>query len=178
MLKVQAGKMRTGQSGHIAIFWSQTEIDGLEAAPLSFLKVGAAWSWRGQARFLGNAAIEVQERAGGTAVGATTFGQLGNLQNLPDEASGLVVLTNGAQQFTASLYSAAGESAPVLVFEGECPSRDQEFWISEIKETVHQSGAEARMDETVVAFPSRSTLQMNEVASDHRSVSVAGHRAD
>ena len=39
--------MRTGQSGRVAISWAQTELDGLEGAPLSFMAVGAVWSWRG-----------------------------------------------------------------------------------------------------------------------------------
>jgi len=38
---------KTGFLGTFVISWSQTEIDGLEAAPVQSLKVGAAWSWRG-----------------------------------------------------------------------------------------------------------------------------------
>ena len=39
--------MKTGFSGTFVISWTQTEVDGLEAAPVQSLNVGAAWSWRG-----------------------------------------------------------------------------------------------------------------------------------
>ncbi|MDE1132458.1 MAG: hemolysin-type calcium-binding protein, partial [Ascidiaceihabitans sp.] len=39
--------MKTGLKGTFVVSWSQTEIDGLEAAPVQSLNVGAAWSWRG-----------------------------------------------------------------------------------------------------------------------------------
>ena len=41
--------MKTGFRGTFVISWSQTEVDGLEAAPVKNLSVGAAWSWRGDA---------------------------------------------------------------------------------------------------------------------------------
>ena len=41
--------MKTGFKGTFVISWSQTEIDGLDAAPVHSLKVGAAWAWRGDA---------------------------------------------------------------------------------------------------------------------------------
>ena len=70
-------------------------------------------------------------------------------------ANGLVVLTNGAQSFTATLYFAAGETTPILVFESDFPARDQEFWISEVKEAELQGGEAERADDTVIAFPTR-----------------------
>ncbi|HKK86272.1 MAG TPA: hemolysin-type calcium-binding protein, partial [Roseovarius sp.] len=41
--------MKTGFRGAFVISWSQTEVDGLEAAPVQALNVGTAWSWRGDA---------------------------------------------------------------------------------------------------------------------------------
>ena len=41
--------MKTGFRGTFVISWTQTEIDGLEAAPVAALEVGAAWSWHGDA---------------------------------------------------------------------------------------------------------------------------------
>ncbi len=40
--------MKTGTSGTFVISWSQTETDGLRAAPLDLVNVGAAWRWSGQ----------------------------------------------------------------------------------------------------------------------------------
>ena len=39
--------MKTGFSGTFVISWSQTELDGLMAAPTEALEIGAAWSWHG-----------------------------------------------------------------------------------------------------------------------------------
>ena len=39
--------MKTGSSGTFVISWSQTETDGLKAAPLDILAVGASWRWTG-----------------------------------------------------------------------------------------------------------------------------------
>ncbi len=40
--------MKTGFRGTFVISWSQTEVDGLEAAPVQSLDVDTAWSWRGE----------------------------------------------------------------------------------------------------------------------------------
>ncbi|HEX9857440.1 MAG TPA: hemolysin-type calcium-binding protein, partial [Paracoccaceae bacterium] len=40
--------MKTGSRGTFVISWSQTETDGLRAAPLDVLNVGAAWRWTGE----------------------------------------------------------------------------------------------------------------------------------
>ena len=39
--------MKTGSQGTFVISWSQTETDGLRAATLDILTVGAAWRWTG-----------------------------------------------------------------------------------------------------------------------------------
>lgn len=166
--------MRAGENGRIAIYWDQTEIDGLEAAPLSFLSVGAAWSWRGQARFLVESAEQGQERAGS----AIMSGHFAPLSDVVDAASGLLVLTNGAQHFTAILVTAPGQPSPVLVFDRECPARDQEFWISEITETESQGGEAVRANDTVVAFPSPPQLDQRPQVPDRRAVAAAGRRSD
>ncbi|MES0824404.1 hypothetical protein [Ruegeria sp. SCP11] len=169
--------MRAGKSGRVAIKWGQTEIDGLEAAPQSFLRVGAAWSWRGQVRFLIESREQALERAGSPLESTTlTLGHEELDQIYPDAASGVLVLTNGAQTFTASLLQVSGEFAPVLVFEGDCPARDQEFWVSEYTETDSKSGEVAGMGDTVVAFPPRTQLELGD--QGQRRVVSAGRRTD
>ena len=39
--------MNTGSLGTFVISWSQTEIDGVQSAPLSLLNVGATWRYSG-----------------------------------------------------------------------------------------------------------------------------------
>ena len=40
--------MKTGCGGTFVISWSQTALDGFQAAPIDILTVGAAWSWGGE----------------------------------------------------------------------------------------------------------------------------------
>lgn len=138
--------MRAGQNGRVAISWTQTELDGLEAAPLAFLVVGAAWSWRG--------AVAASEQEGAlvkignvNALEAMSAGQ-----SLGGAYRGTVTLSNGAQSFSADLMEA--EYGLHLVFEGECPPRDQDFWISDVVSFQVQTGS-GSADETVIAFPAQ-----------------------
>ena len=41
--------MKAGFMGTFVISWAQTEVDGLQAAPLDMLIVGASWRWTGDA---------------------------------------------------------------------------------------------------------------------------------
>ncbi|CUJ84156.1 hypothetical protein RUE5091_00188 [Ruegeria denitrificans] len=143
---------------------------------MSFLNVGAAWSWRGQARYLAESSAQVLEWTGAAGASAATLTHCAQVLNLQDAASDLLVLTNGAQTFTAALFPIAGELFPMLVFEGDCPARDQDFWISEITNTVHQGNAEAGTDDTVIAFPSRPNQDVDD--RDQWRVVAAGHAVD
>lgn len=60
--------MKTGSLGTFVISWSQTEVDGLKAASLDLLTVGAAWRWTGAAvRVDGPQGLLLLERAEGAA---------------------------------------------------------------------------------------------------------------
>ncbi|MCG7519452.1 hypothetical protein [Ruegeria sp. Ofav3-42] len=148
--------MRAGHSGRIAISWTQTELDGLEAAPQSFLKVGAAWSWRGQAHSLTESSPHSLALSGqAQEITEKMLKSLVPSLEVADGAMAVVVLTNGAQTFTGHLYLVTGEADPVLVFEDGCPARDQEFWIGAYTEFENQSDS-IQLDRTVVAFPTRA----------------------
>ena len=151
--------MRVGDNRRLAISWTQTELDGLEAAPQAFLKIGAAWSWRGSAISL----AETSQNAVGYSNRSEELTQghpsdLKSFTRLDGFALGVVVLTNGSQTFQAFLHSVSGEANPVLVFEGECPARDQEYWVTAFTEYKNNSEA-IRLDRTVVAFPARSKAE-------------------
>ncbi len=130
--------MRTGENGRIAVFWGQTEINGLEAAPLSELVVGAAWSWRGS--ILGTAGVPISD----------------------DESRhyARVELVNGARRFGADLMFVAGQIAPILVFENEYPEREEEFWVSAVVR-VSRMADQTDAEETVVLFPSQPAASQN-----------------
>ncbi|RBW58870.1 hypothetical protein [Ruegeria sp. A3M17] len=150
--------MTAGDSGRISISWTQTELNGLEAAPQSFLKIGAAWSWRGQALSLASPAEQGLVLSGqAEAYSSKLQNSMAPSPNLADGALGRIVLTNGARKYTALLFSVAGEANPTLVFENGYPARDQEFWVSAYTEFESESNS-SLADQTVVAFPTRSPM--------------------
>ena len=149
--------MRTGQNGRKAILWTQTEIDGLEAAPLESLTVGAAWSWRGVARRLDVAAemmLGKAESVGSRVVAESVYSS----SEIPGDVFGTVVLTNGARQYRGELIVPEGEDAPTLVFEQDFPERDQDYWVSDIREIGLPLDAIDHNNNTVIAFPARNGL--------------------
>ncbi|NOE35988.1 MULTISPECIES: hypothetical protein [unclassified Ruegeria] len=146
--------MRAGANGQIAISWNQTELDELEAPPLAFLVVGAAWSWRGQAVFLSESIEQVVERSGSVGRAASsTKDRFAVIRDITGDMCGTVVLTNGAQRFSADLVVQEGDIDPTFVFTNGCPPRDQAFWVSEVNEFVASAFVQPEPDTTVVSFP-------------------------
>jgi hypothetical protein len=137
--------MKTGFRGTFVISWSQTEVDGLDAAPLHSLSVGAAWSWRGDAvRVDGPADVLRLDGANGSEnlrkraarmvhrlVGAA-------VENKPI-ASDVVddsplmdssfVVTDGAQSYNVTLIEVGRGSQPLLMFMDQMPPRNCDLWI-------------------------------------------------
>ena len=146
--------MKTGVYGAFVISWSQTEIDGLGAAPLQSLTVGASWAWRGEAiRVDGPGDLPHQERAEKTATSRKCAARLvrrlvkaaqtntrdySRLKvNQPPLEHGFVV-TNGVQSYTVTMIEVGNDAPPLLMFVDELPPIDTEMWI------VHLSVAEMR----------------------------------
>ncbi|MEP2031515.1 MAG: Hint domain-containing protein [Paracoccaceae bacterium] len=137
--------MKTGFCGTFVISWSQTEIDGLEAAPLQSLNVGAAWAWRGDAVRVDSCPETMQpEHAGGkgsarhqaahnvrrmvnAAAGKTNILR-GNVVADPQTDCGFVI-TDGAQRYTVTVIDMGPDTLPLLMFQDELPSRDAELWV-------------------------------------------------
>lgn len=146
--------MRTGNNGQAVITWTQTEIDGLEDAPLGHVVVGSAWSWCGRAVQLNAEHCE----ASGRAMSPTAMAELvswvlmGTDQTIPERAR--IEISNGAQKFVARLATVFGEMAPVLVFENGCPEPGQEFWISAAADNIEPVSISRAEDRRVIAFPS------------------------
>ena len=142
--------MKTGYRGTFVISWSQTEIDGLEAAPVHSLKVGAAWSWRGDAiRVDGPNDILRLDQADGAEnlrkraarmvhrlVGAALEREAPQMSEADKEALDEIplldnsfVITDGGKSYTVTLIEVGGGSQPLLMFLDEIPPRDCELWI-------------------------------------------------
>ena len=139
--------MKTGFRGTFVISWSQTEVDGLEAASKHTLNVGATWSWHGDAlRVDGPADVLRLDRADGTEnlrkraarmvhrlVGAAMEHK--PLDTVDDSADAALmtdnsfVVTDGAQSYTVTLIDAGQGRMPLLMFMDEMPPRNCDLWI-------------------------------------------------
>ena len=141
--------MRTGFSGTFVISWSQTEVDGLEAASMNALTVGSAWSWSGDAlRVDGPSDVLRLERTDGDAnlrkrathmvrrlVGAAMAHQTDILAVDLDEPlmDNHFVVTDGRNSYTVTVIETGPNSQPLLMFLNTLPPRNTSLWI------VHQS---------------------------------------
>ena len=137
--------MKTGFKGTFVISWSQTEVDGLDGAPVHSLSVGAAWSWRGDAvRVDGPADVLRLDGANGSEnlrkraarmvhrlVGAAVENK--PLAAVVEDDSPLMdssfVVTDGAQSYTVTLIEVGRGSQPLLMFMDQMPPRNSDLWI-------------------------------------------------
>ena len=137
--------MKTGFRGTFVISWKQTDLDGLEAAPLDALTVGAVWSWRGECvRVDGptgllcldrtndeetlrkSAARKVRRMVGAAIQNRTDIDDIEIDDPLMDRS---FVVTNGAQSFTVTLIDAGNGGNPLLMFVDEIPPRETDLWV-------------------------------------------------
>jgi len=140
--------MGTGFRGTFVISWSQTEIDGLDAAPVQALSVGAAWAWRGDAvRVDGPSDVLRLDEADGTEnlrkraarmvhrlVGTALERDAGPRKwDKSDEISPLMdnsfVVTDGGKSYSVTLIEVGAGSQPLLMFLNELPPRNCDLWI-------------------------------------------------
>lgn len=137
--------MKTGFRGTFVISWSQTEIDGLVAAPIDTLTVGSAWSWTGEAvRVDGAQGVLRLDRADGEAglrrsaarmvrrlVGAAVM----NTTNLDEVevdhpmTDSSFVVTDGTQSYTVTVIETGRGQPPLLMFLDELPPQRRDLWV-------------------------------------------------
>ncbi len=143
--------METGFRGTFVISWSQTDVDGLDAAPIEAIEVGAAWSWRGEAVRIdgpGNVlrldgatgAAELRRRAARTVrqlVGAAVpeiaaeagVGACAATKGDEPLLDSHFIVTNGARSYIVTVIELGGGARPLLMFHDDIPPRDTELWI-------------------------------------------------
>ena len=160
--------MGTVFNGTFVISWSQTTVDTLQAAPTDFLKVGAAWSWTGDAvRVDGpndllrlddaegeadrrkRAARMVRRLVGEAIDPAKTSGEMSIDFPLTDKC---FVLTDGGQTYTVTLIESGSRTPPLLMFLNDLPPRNCDLWIvhTSLSNAVSQTVAEN--DGAVICF--------------------------
>ena len=137
--------MKTGFQGTFVISWSQTDVDGLSAAPLDALDVGAAWSWHGEVvRVDGPTELLRLDQANGEAdlrrraarkvrrlVGAAVQNRTDvNAIEIDDPLMDCsFVVTNGVQSYTVTLIEVGAGQRPLLMFLDELPPRNTDLWV-------------------------------------------------
>ena len=160
--------MKTGSLGTFVISWSQTEVDGLKAAPLDVLAVGTTWRWSGAAvRVDGPQGLLLLEGAEGTAdirkraarmvrrlvgvaVGDTEApGEESGSDPVPDQG---FIVTDGHQSYTVTLIPVPDTGARLLMLVGDLPPVDQDLWVVRTAIDLTHSGAGARTAGGVICF--------------------------
>jgi hypothetical protein len=137
--------MTTGYRGTFVISWSQTEIDGLKAAPPSSLTVGAAWSWQGEVvRVDGPTSIlqldhaegeaQIRKRAArmvrrlvGAAISHAPSTDLVEVEHPLEDSS--FVVTDGTKSYSVTQIEVGQGARPLLMFLDEMPPRNRDLWI-------------------------------------------------
>lgn len=141
--------MGTGFRGTFVISWSQTDIDGFQAAPRDALAIGASWSWRGETvrvdgpgellrldnadedyEFRKRAARKVRRLIGAARQNTTDIYGI-DVEDPLMESS--FVVTNGSQSYVVTLIDVAPGADPLLMFVDDMPPRNTDLWV------VHQN---------------------------------------
>lgn len=137
--------METGYRGAFVISWSQTELDGLSAAPLESLAAGATWAWHGDSvRVDGPSGVLRLERTDRQATRRKCAAKL--VSRLVRAATGNAtepgaddppepladpgfVVTDGRKTWTVSVVPVADGAAPLLLFVDDIPPEGRELWV-------------------------------------------------
>ena len=161
--------MKTGSQGTFVISWSQTETDGLAAAPLETLAVGATWRWTGvpvrvdgpQALLVLNGAegaAEMRRRAArmvrrliGVAVGSQPVASEDDdaPQDLPDHS---FIVTDGRQIHIVTVITVPDTGAMLLMLVGGMPPADQDLWVTRTAIDCGHGGTAGRAAGGVICF--------------------------
>jgi hypothetical protein len=164
--------MKTGLLGTFVISWSQTEVDGLKAASLDLLSVGAIWRWTGAAvRVDGpqgvlllegaEGATDIRRRAArmvrrlvGVAVGADsqTEGQADAPEDQEDLGDQGFVVTDGHHSFSITIIPVPDTGARLLMVVGDLPPVDQDLWVVRSAVDCTHSASGARTAGGVICF--------------------------
>ena len=161
--------MKTGSLGTFVISWSQTEVDGLKAASLDLLSVGATWRWTGAAvRVDGPQGVLLLEGAEGATdirkraarmvrrlVGVAVAGNAAPPsaeEPVEDLAEQGFIVTDGHQSFTVTIIPVPDTGARLLMVVGDLPPVDQDLWVVRAAIDRTHSGAGARTAGGVICF--------------------------
>lgn len=170
--------MATGYRGTFVISWAQTEIDGVQDAPLPALKVGAAWSWTGEpVRVDGPASVlqlgdesgdaNIRPRAArmvrrlvGAALERDTPGRSSDVVDDGDPRHGdsCFVVTDGRKGYTVTLIPVGRHVPPLLMFLDEVPPSAVDLWVVHHARTVEPLEMPFDSGGAVICFTPRTRI--------------------
>lgn len=140
--------MITGFGGTFVISWSQTETDGLKAAPLDIIAVGASWRWTGEpVRVDGAQGLLTLQGAEGVAdirkraarmvrrlIGAALLPGDQPVGDEPEEertgcADQCFMVTDGQHSYMATMIEVPDTGSRLVMFIDKMPPADRDLWI-------------------------------------------------
>lgn len=160
--------MITGSRATYVISWSQTEVDGVGAAALDVLAVGASWRWTGQpVRVDAPQSVLLLEAAEGVAdmrkraarmvrrlIGAAIAPQdAGSVEHdVPDTPEQGFVVTDGHESYSVTIIAVPDSGARLLMFVGDVPPSDRDMWV--VRTAIDRSAfaGGARVEGGVICF--------------------------
>ena len=138
--------MKAGFKGTFVISWAQTEVDGLQAAPLDMLIVGASWRWMGDAVRVdapqnalildgAEGVIDVRRRAAkmvrrliGAAI-APPSAAFTRDHDDPSENDQSFVVTDGRRSYIATVIPVPDTGVQLVMFLGDVPPAMCDLWV-------------------------------------------------
>ena len=163
--------MGTGFRGTFVITWSQTETDGLKAAPLDVLAVGATWRWTGEAVRVDGAqgvlvlhgaegAADIRKRAArmvrrlvGTAIPSQAVRPVaGAIEDEYEAGEQGFIVTDGTRSYTVTVIDVQDTGARLLMFVDKIPPANLDLWVVRIAIDRSGQAAGARMAGGVICF--------------------------
>jgi hypothetical protein len=165
--------MGTGFRGTFAIAWSDSEVDGVEDAPVDALAIGASWCWYGRAvRIDGPQDVLILDEPEGAADlrarAARSIGRMTGIGHLaqnrddgrldPDGPlrDGFSV-TDGRRQYAVAMLRDPRTGRMLLAFPGSLPAPGTEHWITAI--TGRPRRAAASGPQGVICFTEGTLLR-------------------
>ncbi|MFM2389275.1 MAG: hypothetical protein RLZZ437_830 [Pseudomonadota bacterium] len=160
--------MITGSRATYVISWSQTEVDGVTAAALDVLLVGASWRWTGQpVRVDAPQSVLVLDAAEGAAdmrkraarmvrrlIGAAiapqdTHHEVQEASDVPEQG---FVVTDGHQSYSVTIIGVPDTGARLLMFVGDVPPADRDMWVMRTSIDRSAFAGGARVEGGVICF--------------------------
>lgn len=165
--------MGTGFKGTYVLSWSQAELDGLPGPRLTSLRIGAEWTWSGEAvrvdgpnevllldqaeddRNIRRRAARIVRRLAGMAMDQT------DIPDRPDPDDPLIdgsfVLTDGRSSYTATLIALDG-AAPLVMFVDELPPAGRNYWVVEVANLAAARPPAAEAGRGMICFTPGTTI--------------------